>query len=96
MDQEDKEVCNRFDFSKFFNSVSMFNINFKHCLRVVGRYIENLIIDVYEKIQQWLPHVIQLIVRVRQKIRPGRYYPRISHQPQRKWGNKGKVSSASP
>ena len=89
MDQEDKEVCNRFDFSKFFNSVSMFNINFKHCLRVVGRYIENLIIDVYEKIQQWLPHVIQLIVRVRQKIRPGRYYPRISHQPQRTWGNKG-------
>ena len=77
-DQEDKEKCNEDNFYKFFNPASMFNINFKNCLMVVGRYIANLFLDIYEKIENWTAKVIHMILRVRQKIRPGRSFPRQS------------------
>lgn len=81
MKQEDEEKCFKTNFSKFFNPASMFNINFKNCLTVVWHYIENLILGTYEKIKCWVPKVIQMILRIRQKIRPGRAYPRRSYKP---------------
>lgn len=88
MDQEDKEKCGKVDFYKFFNPASLFNINFKNCLMIVGRYVENLFLDTYEEIENWTRKVTHLILRVRQKIRPGRSFPRQSFKPERKWKNK--------
>lgn len=86
--QKDKEKCTDFNFYKFFNPTSMFNINFKNCLIVVGNYIENLFLDTYEKIQNWISKITRRILRVRQKIRPGRCFPRLSFKPQKRWKKK--------
>lgn len=94
MNQVDEEKCDKANFYKFFNPVSMFNINFKNCLTIVGRYVENLILGTYEKIKSWVPKVIQMILRVRQKIRPGRSCPRRSYKPVRKWGYSGQTIKA--
>jgi len=88
MTQNDKERCSKINFYKFFNPTSMFNINFKNCLMVVGRYIENLFLDTYEEIKNWTTKVIQRILRVRQKIRPGRSFPWQSLKPERRWEKK--------
>ncbi len=56
---------------------------------VVGRYIENLFLDAYEKLVNWTTKVIYMILRVRQKIRPGRSFPRQSLKPERRWGKRG-------
>lgn len=88
MTQNDKEKFSKINFYKFFNPTSMFNINFKNCLTVVGRYVENLFLDSYEEIKNWTAKVIQRIIRVRQKIRPGRSFPRQSLKPARRWVKK--------
>lgn len=85
MNQKDEESCDKANFYKFFNPTSMFNINFKNCLAVAGRYIENLLLGGYDRIEIWVEKVIQLILRIRQKIRPGRSCPRRSHKPTNKW-----------
>jgi hypothetical protein len=68
-----------------FNPITLLNINFKNCLLVVGRYLENLIFTGYELLVDWLPKIISSISSIRQKIRPNRHYPRISHKPSDKW-----------
>jgi hypothetical protein len=80
MNKKDKEKCDTVNFYKFFNPASLFNINFKNCLTVVGRYIDNLILDAYEEVKSWATKVIDMILRVRQKIRPERHYVRRSYQ----------------
>ncbi len=47
MTKEDEEKCSKANFYKFFNPTSLFNINFKNCLTVVGHYIGNLILGSY-------------------------------------------------
>lgn len=94
MNQEDKEKCREVNFYKFFNSTSMFNINFKNCIMVVGRYIENLFLDTYDEIKNWTNKVINMILRIRQKIRPGRSFPRRSFKPARSWRKNGSKHSA--
>ena len=89
----DKEKCDNVNFYKFFNPTSMFNLNFKNCIAVVGRYLDKLILDTYEQVKSWPPKVIAMILRVRQKIRPGRHCPRRSYRPEKKWENKGKVAN---
>lgn len=95
MNQKDKEKCDTVNFYKFFNPASLFNINFKNCLTVVGRYIDNLILDAYEEVKNWTPKVIDMILRVRQKIRPGRHYVRRSYKPAKKWKYNGKSHAVS-
>lgn len=73
------------DFSKIFNPITILNINFKNCLLVIGRYLENLILAPCEQLLDWLPKITSSIARIRQKIRPNRHYPRISHKPRDKW-----------
>jgi hypothetical protein len=89
MSEEDQEKCVTADFYKLFNPTTIFNINFKNCLTIVGHYIENLILGTYEKIQSWVPKVIQMVLRIRQKIRPGISFPRRSFKPAGKWEKKG-------
>ena len=65
MSSEDKERCRKVHFYKFFNPTSMFNINFKNCLMVVGSYIENLFLETYDEIKNWTTKMIHRILRVR-------------------------------
>lgn len=89
MSDHDKEKCATVHFYKLFNPASMFNINFKNGLSILGRYIENLFLEGYDQLKKWAPKVIHMMLRVRQKIRPGRSFPRCSYKPDKKWGNKG-------
>ena len=73
------------DFSKIFTPITILNINFKNCLLVIGRYLENLILAPCEQLLDWLPKITSSIARIRQKIRPNRHFPRISHKPRDKW-----------
>jgi hypothetical protein len=95
MNEADKEKCNQIDFTKFFNSNSMFNLNFKNCITVVGRYIENIFLDGFEEIKSWTAKIVNAVLNVRQKIRPGRSFPRRSYKPDKKWGKKGKKAAAA-
>ena len=89
MNQEDKEKCDQANFYKLFNPASMFNISFKNCLVVVGSYVDNLFLATYEEIKNWTAKIIGMILNVRQKIRPGRSFPRRSYKPEKEWGKKG-------
>ena len=95
MNETDKKKCEKIDFTKFFNSRSMFNINFKNCIAVVGRYMENLFLEGYTEIKYWTSKIINAILNVRQKIRPGRSFPRCSYKPDKKWGKKGKKAESA-
>lgn len=79
------DIENTLDSINIFNPVTILNINFKNCLLVMGRYLENLILAGCELLIDWLPKITSSIARVRQKLRPGRHYPRISHKPSDKW-----------
>ena len=79
------DTQNAKDFSNIFNPITILNINFKNCLLVIGRYLENLILAPCEQLLDWLPKITSSIARIRQKIRPNRHYPRISHKPRDKW-----------
>ena len=68
MSENDQEKCIAADFYKFFNPTTMFNINFKNCLTIVGHYIDNLILGAYEKIENWVSKIFETILRVRQKF----------------------------
>jgi hypothetical protein len=60
-------------------------INFKNCILVVARYLENLILAPHNLIATWINKAICSIARVTQRVRPGRSYQRISHKPRGKW-----------
>jgi len=71
--------------TNIFNPISMIKLNFKNCLLVVGRHLEALILKGFILFAEWLEKIINSIARVRQKIRPERHYPRISHKPGDRW-----------
>ncbi len=89
MNKEDSKKLEEDKVYKLFNSKSMFNINFKNCLITVARQLEVLVLSTGAAIKNCFSKMIEQISRVRQKIRPKRSYPRISHKPQRKWQIKG-------
>ena len=70
-----------------FNPTTVFNVNFKNCLSVMGRHLENLILAGHELLADWLSKITDAIARVRQKIRPGRNYLRFSHKIKDKWSD---------
>jgi Transposase DDE domain/Insertion element 4 transposase N-terminal len=74
-----------------FDTIQKIKINFKNCLLVISRFIEKLIIALVDKKEGWLSKMLASISRVRQKIRPGRHFPRRSRKPYTKW----KSSNAS-
>ncbi|OGT40977.1 MAG: hypothetical protein A3F13_01675 [Gammaproteobacteria bacterium RIFCSPHIGHO2_12_FULL_40_19] len=71
----------------FCENLQTIKINFKNCLLVVERYLLKLFFKASGLISDWLPKAISLIARVKQKIRPGRHYPRFSHKPIKKWAS---------
>jgi hypothetical protein len=95
--KEDEAVIENIqDSTHIFNPVTILNINFKNCLLVTGRYLESLILAGYELLVDWLAKLMRSIVRVRQKLRPNRHYPRISHQPRAKWSNYRNLKPVNP
>jgi hypothetical protein len=82
----DKEV-ESLDAASIFNPISVIKINFKNCLLVVGRNLESLVLKSIILFDEWLQKIINSIARIRQKIRPKRHYPRISHKPWNKWSS---------
>jgi hypothetical protein len=64
-------------------------INFKHCLSVVGRHLENLVLMPGRTIAHWLDKAMAAVGRIRQHKRPGRRYPRRSFQPRTRWNSFG-------
>lgn len=45
----------------------MLNINFKNCLLIVARYLENVILEGWELLGEWLPKITSSISRIRQE-----------------------------
>ena len=48
----------------------------------------------YAEIKNWTAKIISMILNVRQKVRPGRSFPRRSYKPEKKWGKKGQKIGA--
>ncbi|WP_341754154.1 hypothetical protein [Candidatus Tisiphia endosymbiont of Dioctria rufipes] len=84
-EKNESDAKNALDSNNIFNPITMLNINFKNCLLIVARYLENVILEGWELLGEWLPKITSSISRIRQKIRPNRHYPRISHKPADKW-----------
>jgi hypothetical protein len=80
------------DHGSTLSSGTSFKINFKNCLSVVGRQLENLILASKHLIGTWLHKVLYAISRIRQRTRPGRNYPRISFKPRNRWTSFGRVA----
>ncbi len=64
-------------------------INFKHCLSVVGRHLENLVLMPGRTMADWLDKAMAAVARIRQRNRPGRHYPRRSFKPRTRWNSFG-------
>ena len=64
-------------------------INFKHCLSVVGRHLENLVLMAGRTVADWLDKAMAAVARIRQRSRPGRRYPRRSFKPRTRWNSFG-------
>lgn len=75
-----------------FEGIEEMKINFKNCLVVISRFIEKLIISL-EQEKSWLLKLLNSITYVRQKIRPGRHYPRRSRKPYSKWQNSRRAAA---
>jgi hypothetical protein len=82
----------------FCGEIKDIKINFKNCLLVVGRSLEKLLFTMMPNNEKnySLASILTSISLVRQKIRPGRHYPRQSRKPMDKWhsSNGGKVNYA--
>lgn len=82
----------------FCGKVQKYKINFKNCLLVISRNIEKLILSFGQEIDNWLQKILDNITNIRQKIRPGRHYPRKSRKPYTKWksSNLSKFTCKTP
>ncbi|MES2206354.1 MAG: transposase [Pseudomonadota bacterium] len=67
----------------------VFKINFKHCLLVVGRHLEELLLVTGQIIAGWLDKAMAVVARISQRNRPGRRYPRRSFKPRTRWNSFG-------
>ena len=67
------------------NPDNPFKINFKNCVAVVGRHLENLMLGPKQLISSWLHKAMLNVSKIKQRIRPNRSYPRVSFKPRTKW-----------
>ena len=57
-------------------------LNFKNSLLVLQRTLEHLfLLNSFDFVNGRVPRVLNSVVRLRQKIRPDRHYPRVSRKP---------------
>lgn len=89
IDSKDKEEIKESYWQGVFKGIEKMKINFKNCLLVISRFIEKLIVSL-EVEKSWLSKILNSISYVRQKIRPGRHYPRRSEKPYTKWQSSGR------
>lgn len=78
----------------FCGKIQGYKINFKNCLLIVGRHIERLMISIGQETEDWLSKIVNSIAKVKQKIRPGRHYPRKSRKPRSGWRSSNTSKSA--
>lgn len=90
-DQEKSSDIKESYWQDFCGKIQEYKINFKNCLLVISRHIEELMISVPREAESFLSKILNNIAIIRQKIRPGRHYPRRSRKPYTKW----KSSNAS-
>jgi hypothetical protein len=74
--------------------LNKFKINFKNCLSVVGKHLENLFLASKQLIGTWLYKIMKSIARLRQRVRPDRSYQRRSFKPRSWWASFGKANGA--
>ena len=74
--------------------VQPFKINFKNFLATVGNYLEDLILAGTTSIENWLYRQMRSVVKLKQRLRPNRSYPRVSFKPRNSWTSFGKVARA--
>ncbi len=70
-----------------------FKINFKNCISVVGRHLENLILAGAQFLSTWLHTTMISVAKLRQRVRPGRSYQRKSFKPRTRWNSCGAVAA---
>jgi hypothetical protein len=88
-DNEDKnKIIKAHHWQDLFDGVKTLKINFKNCLLVISRFLEKLVMLAKDE-SDWLSEMLRSISRVRQKIRPGRFFPRSSRKPHTKWSSSG-------
>lgn len=92
IDSKDKEEIKESYWQGIFEGIEKMKINFKNCLLVISRFIEKLIVSL-EAEKSWLSKILNSISYVRQKIRPGRHYPRRSEKPYSKWQSSSRSKS---
>ena len=63
--------------------------NFKHCLHVFARSLEELLL-LHDRMKTAVHRTFASIVSQYQRVRPGRSYPRQSLKPESKWRNRKK------
>lgn len=73
---------------------NVFKINFKNCINVVGRYLENLVLAGTELISTWIYKTMKSVAKLRQRVRPNRSYPRVSYKPRNSWNSFGRGAKA--
>ena len=59
--------------------------NFRNGLRTVGRPLEGLLLTYATTLSETVSTILASIARCRQRKRPNRSYPRVSHKPVNKW-----------
>jgi hypothetical protein len=59
-------------------------VNFKNCLTVVSRHLEEILLVPVNCVKNIMEHLLDSIARYRQKVRPNRSYVRKSMKPEKK------------
>ena len=74
-----------------------FQVNFKHALTVFASQLEPLLLPSRQNLSAVVETVLNSIRQCRQRLRPGRSYPRESKQPRGKWvGCRSKLPAQAP
>jgi len=66
-------------------------VNMKNCLLTISRNLEALFLQHHLMLKKTLGNIVESIVICRQKVRPGRSYPRRSKKPYAKWQKSSKI-----
>lgn len=72
------------EWSSTTHKMSRIKTNFKNCIQVFARSIEELLL-LHDKMKAAINHAFDFIMGRHQKKRPGRLYPRKSMRPINKW-----------
>lgn len=89
--EDDKNNLRDSYWKDFCGKISKYKTNFKNCLLVISRHIEKMMMSLGDEPLSWLPKILKSIARIRQKIRPGRHYPRKSEKPRGNWKSSNTV-----